>query len=100
MRSPEDFPEDILIAAEKALDTMLCNCTESCGGTDGLRRASIKDIARALLAERLSATEDAKRYRWLRAGNAYVPEEEMCEGGAGLDELCDEGIAAAIRSQP
>lgn len=35
---------------------------------------------------------DAKRYRWLRDGNAYAPEEEMVRGGADLDKLCDESM--------
>lgn len=34
---------------------------------------------------------DATRYRWLRNGNAYRPEEEMIRGGDDLDVLCDEG---------
>ncbi|MEV5054630.1 hypothetical protein MRBLRH13_000211 [Agrobacterium radiobacter] len=47
------IPGDILKAAEEALDNMLCNCRESCGGTnEGLRAASIADIARAIMAER------------------------------------------------
>lgn len=36
---------------------------------------------------------DAARYRWLRADNAYAPEEAMVRGGDGLDKLCDEGIS-------
>lgn len=48
-----DIPVDIMKAAEEALDKMLCNCRESCGGTnEGLRAASIADIARAIMAER------------------------------------------------
>lgn len=35
---------------------------------------------------------DAARYRWLRDGNAYAPEEEHVHGGEELDKLCDEGI--------
>lgn len=33
--------------------------------------------------------KDAERYRWLRAGNAYVPEECCVTGGVELDEICD-----------
>ena len=33
---------------------------------------------------------DAERYRWLRNGNAYIPEEEGIRGGESLDKLCDE----------
>jgi hypothetical protein len=36
---------------------------------------------------------DAARYRWLRDGNAYYPEEQMVRGGAELDELIDDAIA-------
>lgn len=37
--------------------------------------------------------QDAKRYRWLRAGNAYAPEEWMLHGGSKLDEYVDSSIA-------
>lgn len=47
-----EIPEDILKAAEETLGDMLCNCKESCGGYEGARTASIRDIARAILAER------------------------------------------------
>lgn len=51
--SADPIPEDIMKSAEEALDNMLCNCKESCGGTyDGVRAESIKDIAFAILAER------------------------------------------------
>ncbi|MFM1816763.1 MAG: hypothetical protein RLZ98_3458 [Pseudomonadota bacterium] len=46
------LPHDIMKSAENALDALLCNCAESCGGTTGVREASIMDIARALAAER------------------------------------------------
>ena len=36
---------------------------------------------------------DAARYRWLRDGNGYAPEECGITGGEELDELCDEGVA-------
>jgi hypothetical protein len=35
---------------------------------------------------------DAARYRWLRRGNAYAPEERCVTGGDALDALCDEGL--------
>jgi hypothetical protein len=38
---------------------------------------------------------DAYRYRWLRDGNAYEPEEAGVSGGELLDALCDKGIASA-----
>lgn len=46
----------------------------------------------AKLVEAQSCEVDAKRYRWLRDGNAYAPEEEMVRGGDELDKLCDEGM--------
>lgn len=36
---------------------------------------------------------DAARYRWLRDGNAYRPEELSVTGGDDLDSLCDDGLA-------
>ncbi|MDX1222742.1 hypothetical protein GOL85_13515 [Sinorhizobium medicae] len=49
-----DYPEDVMTLAEEALDNLLCNCTKSCGGYDGLRAASISDIARAIMQDRAS----------------------------------------------
>jgi hypothetical protein len=51
--------------------------------------------ADAQKAETDSLTRDAMRYRWLRDGNAYAPEEAMVHGGDELDVLCDEGIERA-----
>lgn len=40
--------------------------------------------------ERLRGMErDARRYAWLRDGNAYQPEENCYRGGEDLDRLCD-----------
>lgn len=33
--------------------------------------------------------QDAERYRWLRDGNAYRPEEAGILGGVELDDFCD-----------
>jgi hypothetical protein len=77
MRSPEDLPADIMDAAEKALDTMLCHCRESCGSTGAVRAASIYDIARALMERDRAATERAAKI---------------------ADERPDPFLAAAIRS--
>ena len=41
--------------------------------------------------------EDAARYRWLRDGNGYAPEECGITGGEELDELCDEGVATQAK---
>jgi len=40
-----------------------------------------------------AAVRDAARYRWLRDGNAYKPEEEFVVGAEELDALCDRGIS-------
>ena len=47
-----EIPADVMKSAEDALDAMLCNCVESCGSYDALRRASIIDIAKAIMAQR------------------------------------------------
>lgn len=73
------IPEDVMKAAEEALDNMLCNCVESCGGLDQLRAASILDIALAIMAERkrcaslVKDVEDkmGKKVLWLRGEQAY-----------------------------
>jgi hypothetical protein len=41
----------------------------------------------------LSLLRDAARYRWLRAGHAFAPEEWGLTGGKKLDEWIDESIA-------
>jgi hypothetical protein len=56
--STADIPADILVAAENALDMLLCNCKEA----GDVRQDSIHDIARAIFAERVRATE-AERER-------------------------------------
>jgi hypothetical protein len=51
--------------------------------------------------DRIEALEkDAKRYRWLRDGNAYCPEEQEVTGGDDLDALCDAAIAAPEKTYP
>ena len=52
-----EIPADIMKAAEEALDNLLCNCAESCGGTDALRLASITEIAKAIYGERMKLEE-------------------------------------------
>ena len=47
-----DIPEDVMQAAEDALDNLLCNCKDSLGSYAAVRAESIKDIARAIMAER------------------------------------------------
>lgn len=73
-------------AAEEALDNLLCNCSESCGGgAGGVRKASIVDIAKAILAERRRC--------------AAVAKEATMMTGAPIQEMGDE-VAAAVMSQP
>ncbi|WP_234834548.1 hypothetical protein [Sinorhizobium meliloti] len=72
-------------AAEEALDNLLCNCAESCGGPGGVRKASIVDIAKAILAE--------------RRRSAAVAKEATMMTGAPIQEMADE-VAAAVMSQP
>jgi len=40
-----------------------------------------------------SILTDAQRYKWLRDGNAFAPEEQGISGGEELDQLCDGYIA-------
>lgn len=56
-----DIPEDIMADAERTLDNMLNECTESCGGKEGLRADAIGKIARALMAERERSDEKSRR---------------------------------------
>jgi len=42
-----------------------------------------------------SYKRDALRYRWLRDGHAYSPEECGVTGGEDLDAHCDAGITEA-----
>jgi hypothetical protein len=52
------------------------------------------ELVRRVREERFTLMKEAARYRWLRADNAYAPEEAMVRGGPALDRLCDEGLAA------
>jgi hypothetical protein len=57
------------------------------------------DEALAPIRDHIANLErDAARYRWLRNGNAYVPEEEHVRGGEELDKLCDAGISVGDAS--
>jgi hypothetical protein len=58
-----NIPASIMKAAEEALDNLLCNCVESCGGYDGLRKASIEDIASAILSERTRCAMIARNWQ-------------------------------------
>lgn len=77
-----DIPDDIMKSAEEALDKMLCNCRESCGGTqEGLRAASIADIAEAIMAEREHSrqllSEAEKREREARGRRWRNPHKSL-----------------------
>jgi len=52
-------------------------------------RDMLEGIASAWEADRI----DAARYRWLRDGNAYAPEEDGVRGDDDLDKLCDAALA-------
>lgn len=49
-------------------------------------------IDRETADEIMALQRDALRYRWLRDGNGYAPEENYARGGDDLDRLCDQGI--------
>lgn len=88
-----EIPEDIMKAAEETLDLVLCEDTESCGGTEGLRADAIGKIARAILAERHRCVEVART--WERTAKNVRQIEG--EGVARDIRLC---IAAGIPTAP
>ena len=49
-------------------------------------------VLRTVLRNLLNLFRDARRYRWLRSGNAYAPEEWGLTGGEKLDQWIDESI--------
>lgn len=51
-----NIPEDVMKLAEATLDAILCECTESCGGTEGLRQDAIGKISRAIFTDREART--------------------------------------------
>lgn len=85
-----DIPADVMDAAREVFVNLPL----------GHEVGSVEVIARAILAERQRADKDAKRYRWLRDGNAYAPEENFIDGYDALDELCDDGIAETSGGKP
>lgn len=87
-----EIPTDILVAAEKALDNLLCNCRESCGGTDGLRAASIHDIGEAILAERERCAAVADYF-----SNAYV-NADWTDAARGAAYYACADVATVIRN--
>lgn len=88
-----EIPNDIIAAAEEALDNMLCNCIEASGSAAAFRKDSITDIAKAIMAE---------RERALKIVAEIVAESGMTHEhdgeGAIVENVCDD-IATAIRTQ-
>ena len=87
MRNPEEFPADIIAAAEIAVDR---------GWNEGV----IDSICAAILAERLSATERAAKIAESVGNFGDYQRHELTAdyGQPRYDMMVD--IAAAIRSQP
>lgn len=84
-RGMSELLEDIMKAAEDALDNILCNCTESCGGTEGVRKASIDEIAKAILAERERCALIASKWKGHPADFHFAGKQVAAairEGGA------------------
>ena len=65
MSESQEVPDDIMEAAEEALDNLLCNCRESCGSTEAVRQASIREIALAIFTERRRHQETSSEYERL-----------------------------------
>lgn len=82
MKNPPPAFEDVLVAFTTA---RLKTCPEA---TDETMAECLVNDGSALL----SIFADAARYRWLRRGHAYRPEEAGIRGGVDLDRLCDDGM--------
>lgn len=63
--------------------------------SDAKAVAALADLAVQLQARLESLEKDAIRYRWLRDGNAYEPEEAGVIGGIELDDLIDTAMQSA-----
>ncbi|MDX0449132.1 hypothetical protein GOC61_17350 [Sinorhizobium medicae] len=86
------IPEGIMKAAAEALDNLLCNCVESCGGAAGLRKASIAEIAKAILAERERCASVADYFSQACVCSEWTEEAR----GAGYYACAD--VATSIRN--
>lgn len=66
-------------------------------GFDGIieevRCELVASLANIIRRAGKDVVRDAARYQWLRAENAYAPEEHQVTGGEELDQLCDNGLA-------
>lgn len=73
----------------------LCLALEEDEATEAWNKA-LQDAEQLILAaapEAMTEFErDAARYRWLRDGNAYAPEEAEVTGGDALDRLIDDAL--------
>lgn len=93
-----EFPEGVMKLAEEALDNLLCNCTESCGGYDGLRTASILDIARAIMADREDRAIEPER-RVLVEKLRHLAERPHSHRFWEISELVKEAISGLLDKQ-
>lgn len=66
------------------------------GINEEVRAELVASLAAIIRVAGADVVRDAARYRWLRADNAYAPEEQQVTGGQDLDDLCDAGIAGRL----
>lgn len=102
LREMPDSYRELLALARRAADWIegvrACGDGWSDGDTiaSGLRRAASRYDRETRFSPDDRAGKDvirdAARYQWLRAENAYAPEEHQVTGGEELDQLCDKGL--------
>ncbi len=68
---------------------LLCS---SCGMRGPLAASEAEAIAKWDEQDTQRDARDAARYRWIRDGNAYFPEEQGITGGEDLDALIDSAM--------
>ncbi|MFK0273682.1 hypothetical protein ACIQUG_08405 [Ensifer sp. NPDC090286] len=100
MSAETQIPEDIMKAAEEALDNLLCNCVESCGGTAGLRKASIEEIAKAIHDERERCATIANAWKGHPADFHFAGKQVRAEILAGRPADNAAFLARAAASAP
>ena len=59
------------------------------GKPDGVMQLACNELAHA--------ARIVRRYEWLKAGNAYRPEEWGCTGGQQLDDWIDEELSRTAK---
>jgi hypothetical protein len=89
MRSPEDFPADIIAAAMRIAE----KANECCYRTDGYEEDIRDEIARALMERDRAATKKERE----RCAKFLVKEAKEVVASEGM---ALRAAAAAIRSQP